>query len=79
MTETHIGCEEEDDAIGGTLQSQATDEKDGQHNVGQSGGDVHSLWGTVWGRGDTTWIGQSSDKERGLIQNATFFPLPGSP
>lgn len=29
MTETHIGCEEEDDTVGGTLQSQATDEKDG--------------------------------------------------
>lgn len=29
MVETHVGCEEEDDTIGGALQSQATDEKDG--------------------------------------------------
>ena len=43
MVETHIGCEQEDNTVGGTLQSQATDEKDGQHHIGQGGGDVHSL------------------------------------
>lgn len=50
MTETHIGCEKEDNAVGGTLQSQATDEKDGQYDIGQGGGDVNSLQGTGSGR-----------------------------
>lgn len=33
--ETHIGREEEDDTIGGSLQCQASDEEDGQDDIRQ--------------------------------------------
>lgn len=42
-TSAYFWREEEFKAFNRTFQSQSSDEENGEHQVGQSGGDVHSL------------------------------------
>lgn len=61
--ETHIGREEEDDAVGGSLQRQASDEEDGQDDIGQRRSDIHGLGtGQAWGEG-----GDGAQEDTGLV------------
>lgn len=59
---THIGREEEDDSVGGSLQRQASDEEDGQDDIGQRRSDIHGLGtGQAWDEG-----GDGAQEETGL-------------